>query len=33
LIKNKAIINEDSSGTIQLLKAEILRLKKDLAEG
>jgi kinesin family protein 15 len=32
LIKNKAVINEDSSGTIQLLKAEISRLKKDLAE-
>lgn len=26
------MINEDSSGTIQLLKAEISRLKKDLAE-
>jgi Kinesin motor domain len=32
LIRNKAVINEDSSGTIQLLKAEISRLKKDLAE-
>ncbi len=26
------MINEDSSGTISLLKAEISRLKKDLAE-
>jgi hypothetical protein len=32
LIKNKAVINEDSSGTITLLKAEIARLKKELAE-
>jgi hypothetical protein len=32
LIRNKAIINEDSSGTIQLLKSEISRLKKELAE-
>jgi hypothetical protein len=32
LIKNKAVINEDSSGTIQLLKSEIARLKKELAE-
>jgi len=32
LIKNKAVINEDSSGTISLLKAEISRLKKELAE-
>ena len=32
LIKNKAVINEDSSGTIQLLKSDINRLKKELAE-
>lgn len=32
LIRNKAVINEDSSGTIQLLKAEIIRLQKELAE-
>jgi kinesin family protein 15 len=32
LIRNKAVINEDSSGTIQLLKSEISRLKKELAE-
>jgi len=32
LIKNKAVINEDSSGTITLLKSEISRLKKELAE-
>lgn len=32
LIKNKAIINEDSSGTIILLKGEISLLKKELAE-
>ncbi len=32
LIKNKAVINEDTSGTILLLKKEISRLKKDLAE-
>lgn len=32
LIRNKAVINEDSSGTIQLLKNEISRLKKELAE-
>ena len=32
MIKNKAVINEDSSGTIQLLKSEISRLKKELAE-
>lgn len=33
LIKNKAVINEESSGTIALLKTEIRRLKKELAEG
>lgn len=32
LIRNKAVINEDSSGTILLLKQEIKRLKKDLAQ-
>ena len=32
LIKNKAVINEESSATIHLLKAEIRRLKKELAE-
>ena len=32
LIKNKAVINEESSGTIHLLKQEIRRLKKELAE-
>ena len=32
LIRNKAVINEDSSGTISLLKKEINRLKKELAE-
>lgn len=32
MIKNKAVINEESSATIHLLKAEIRRLKKELAE-
>ena len=32
LIKNKAVINEESSGTIQILKAEIRRLKQEIAE-
>lgn len=32
LIQNKAVINEDSSGTIILLKNEIKKLKKDLNE-
>jgi len=32
LIRNKAVINEDSSGTIQLLRKEINRLKMALAE-
>jgi hypothetical protein len=32
LIKNKAVINEDSSGTILLLKNEIKKLKKELAD-
>lgn len=30
LIENKAIINEDSSGTMVLLKSEIKKLKKEL---
>jgi hypothetical protein len=29
-IKNRAVVNEDSSGTILILKTEIRRLKKDL---
>lgn len=32
LIKNKAVINEESSGTIQILKAEIRRLKQEMGE-
>ena len=32
LIKNKAVINEESSSTIHLLKAELRRVRKDLAE-
>ena len=32
MIKNKAVINEDSNGTIQLMKNEIKRLIKDLAD-
>ena len=32
MIRNKAIINEDTSGTILILKNEIKRLKKELAE-
>lgn len=32
LIKNKAVINEESSSTIHLLKAELRSTKKDLAE-
>ena len=32
LIRNKAVINEDSSGTILLLKNEIKKLKKDLTD-
>ena len=32
LIKNKAVINEESSSTIHMLKQEIRRLKKELAE-
>lgn len=32
LIRNKAVINEDSSGTILMLKNEIKRLKMDLAQ-
>jgi hypothetical protein len=31
-IKNRAVVNEDSSGTILVLKTEIKRLKKDLME-
>jgi kinesin family protein 15 len=31
LIRNKAIINEDSSGTILILKNEIKRLKMEMA--
>ena len=31
-IKNKAIVNEDSSGTILVLKTEIKRLKRDMME-
>ena len=31
-IKNKAVINEESSGSIDILKADIRRLKKELAE-
>ena len=31
-IKNRAVVNEDSSGTILVLKNEIRRLKKDLVE-
>ena len=30
LIKNKAIINEDTTGTVSLLRQEISRLKKRL---
>ena len=32
MIKNKAVINEESSGSIDILKADIRRLKKELAE-
>ena len=32
LIKNKAVINEESSSTIHMLKLEIRRLKMELAE-
>ena len=32
LIRNKAVINEDSSGTLVLLKNEIKKLKRDLTE-
>lgn len=32
MIKNKAVINEESSSTIHLLKQELRRTKKDLAE-
>ena len=30
LIKNSAVINEDTSGTVQMLKAEVKRLKAEL---
>jgi kinesin family protein 15 len=32
LIKNKAVINEDSSGTVAILKDEIKRLKAELTK-
>ena len=32
LIKNRAVINEESSSTIQLLKKELMAVKRDLAE-
>ena len=32
MIKNKAKINEETSGSIEILKADIRRLKKELAE-
>ena len=32
MIKNKAIINEDSSGTVAILKEEIKRLKSVIAK-
>jgi len=32
LIKNKAVINEESSGTIVLLKNEIKKLKRELSD-
>ena len=32
LIQNKAVINEDSSGTLVLLKNEVQKLKRDLNE-
>ena len=32
MIKNKAVINEESSGSIDILKSDIRRLKKELAE-
>jgi len=31
-IKNRAVVNEDSSGTLLILKKEIKRLKKELME-
>ena len=32
MIKNKAVINEESSGSVSILKADIRRLKQELAE-
>lgn len=32
MIKNKAVINEESSSTIHLLKKELMAVKRDLAE-
>ena len=32
MIKNKAVINEDSSGTVTILKEEIKRLKSVIAK-
>jgi hypothetical protein len=32
MIKNKASVNEESIGNVEALKAEILRLKNELAE-
>lgn len=32
LIKNKAVINEESSGTIEILKTEIRRLRQEIAQ-
>jgi len=32
MIKNKAVINEDSSGTVAILKEEIKRLKQVIAK-
>jgi uncharacterized small protein (DUF1192 family) len=32
MIKNKAVINEESSGTIALLKTEIKRLKNEIIQ-
>jgi hypothetical protein len=31
MIKNKAVINEESSNTISLLKKELMACKRDLA--
>ena len=32
MIKNKAVINEESSNTISLLKKELMAVKRDLAQ-